>query len=619
MTVLLLGGIMKKCKNCGTKLAKGSAFCVNCGTPVKGKKEKPAKKKHPVRNFFLFIIFVALIGGGVYAYFSLIGFRSVKVEDWDGKVELERNGKDKELFEGLKLVTNDLVTTGAEGNLLLLIDTDKELVASENTRFTIKATGITDNGKVTIKLEYGSALATIDKKLSEHSEFEIRTPNATCSVRGTTFNVAYDQSASKTRVDVTAGVVHVEAGQNSLDLNAGESAEVVDDNITPVSNKAWTDRPDILPSMKNGYVEFGAYEQDGDLSNGPEPIEWEIFRSDENGTMLLSRYVLDAQSYNDSKKDVTWETSPLRAWLNDDFINAAFTETEQGYIKDAEIENPDNEMYETRGGKDTTDKVFLPGVDDILEHYEFIYYDDSRKYGNSDQLLIAPTEYAKEQGAEGLEITDKVLRDNSFDVNTYSSYIGKTSTWWWLRSPGYDENTAICVSGLGAVGWLNLVGNTVDSVHGIRPAIYINRSFDGSDSSATVVSEEDPDDQSDDENRTEENKPAESKPADNKLLDQTDIVENPDYVPLDEEEMDNSAVAGRWKNGNAPYFLELKENGTCTLESQGKDYYGTFHYTFDGTTVTFDIKTTIGSSLTFTGIQLVADELESPYKLMMRN
>ena len=81
MTVLLLGGIMKKCKNCGTKLAKGSAFCVNCGTPVKGKKEKPAKKKHPVRNFFLFIIFVALIGGGVYAYFSLIGFRSVNTAE----------------------------------------------------------------------------------------------------------------------------------------------------------------------------------------------------------------------------------------------------------------------------------------------------------------------------------------------------------------------------------------------------------------------------------------------------------------------------------------------------------------------------------------------------------
>ncbi len=564
------------------------------------------------------MLFVALIGGGVYAYFSLIGFRSVKVEEWNGKVDLERSGKEKDIFEGLKLVTDDRVTTGNDGKLMLLIDSDKELVASENTRFSLKATGIANNGKVTIKLDYGSALATIDKKLNEHSEFEIKTPNATCSVRGTTFNVAYDKSAAKTRVDVTKGVVHVEAGKNSLDLNAGESAEVVDDNITPVSSRAWTDRADILPSMKNGYVEFGAYEQDGDLANGPEPIEWDVLDSNEKGTLLVSRYVLDAQPYNDSQKDVSWETSPLRSWLNDDFINSAFTEGEQACINSVEIENPDNEMYETRGGNDTSDKVFLLSAEEVITYYEFNYYDTGRRYGNSELLIIAPTEYAKQQGIEGQEITEDFLRQNSYDVNNYRSFIGKEGTWWWLRSPGFSGNTAICVSSLGATGWLNVAGNKVDESRGVRPAIYINKDYDGNGDSATVVNMDDTEEDPEAETTGEENASEEKQPEKKKLKEPDVTIEkNPDYVEPGEE-FDFSEVEGRWKNGNVPYYLDLKSDGSCTLETQGQDYYGTFHYTFDGTTVTFDIKTNIGSSLRFTGIQLVADELESPYHLLTR-
>ncbi|MCR5119544.1 MAG: zinc-ribbon domain-containing protein, partial [Lachnospiraceae bacterium] len=57
----------------------------------------------------------------------------------------------------------------------------------------------------------------------------------------------------------------------------------------------WTNRDDILPHKnEEGYIVFGAYEQDGDESNGPEPIEWEILEENGKGTFLVSRYVLDA-------------------------------------------------------------------------------------------------------------------------------------------------------------------------------------------------------------------------------------------------------------------------------------------------------------------------------------
>lgn len=45
--------------------------------------------------------------------------------------------------------------------------------------------------------------------------------------------------------------------------------------------------------------------------------------------------------------DVTWETSTLRTWLNNDFYNAAFSADEKGVIIEQSLKNEDNEAYKT--------------------------------------------------------------------------------------------------------------------------------------------------------------------------------------------------------------------------------------------------------------------------------
>ena len=80
--------------------------------------------------------------------------------------------------------------------------------------------------------------------------------------------------------------------------------------------RAWTDREDILPHEEGEYVIFGAYEQDNDLTNGPEPLEWEVLDVNEKGTLLISRYVLDAKAYNEELLDTTWAECTLRQWMN---------------------------------------------------------------------------------------------------------------------------------------------------------------------------------------------------------------------------------------------------------------------------------------------------------------
>lgn len=74
-------------------------------------------------------------------------------------------------------------------------------------------------------------------------------------------------------------------------------------------------------------VTFGAYEQDNNTGNGKEAIEWLVLDYDaaNNRALVISLYALDCKPYNTEKKNVTWEKCTLRAWLNNEFIQAAFS------------------------------------------------------------------------------------------------------------------------------------------------------------------------------------------------------------------------------------------------------------------------------------------------------
>ena len=58
-------------------------------------------------------------------------------------------------------------------------------------------------------------------------------------------------------------------------------------------------------------------------------------------------------------KSVTWETCSLRKWLNDEFVNEAFSKKEQKYIPTVTVPAHKNPKYDTDPGKATKDKVFL--------------------------------------------------------------------------------------------------------------------------------------------------------------------------------------------------------------------------------------------------------------------
>ena len=189
-----------------------------------------------------------------------------------------------------------------------------------------------------------------------------------------------------------------------------------------------------------GTIEFGSYPYEADGTK--KPIKWIILKKEKNKALLLSAFGIDAKPYNEEYEDVTWETCTLRKWLNEDFLDAAFTEEEKKRICLTKVKNPDNPWYKTPGGNDTEDRVFLLSIDEVRELLP-----------TDVQRITAPTPYAKKQG-------------------TYVSREG--NCWWWLRSLGCSADYAAYVYREGG-GYVSEIGNNVlRSDNAVCPALWID-------------------------------------------------------------------------------------------------------------------------------------------------
>ncbi len=210
-------------------------------------------------------------------------------------------------------------------------------------------------------------------------------------------------------------------------------------------------------------ITFGRYEQDADESNGPEPIDWIVLDVQDGKALLLSKYGLDAKPYNTKKTVVTWETCTLRAWLNGDFLNTAFTEKEQTAVLLTHVDNSKgqgNSEWDTDGGNNTQDKIFLLSWAEAEKYLETVALDGRKYYLLYPKAQTAPTAYAIRNGA----------RHN--EASTYKTAEGDETGLWWLRSPSVIRCSADCVNVTGA-----LYGEYVNCSEGcVRPALWLDLS-----------------------------------------------------------------------------------------------------------------------------------------------
>lgn len=185
---------------------------------------------------------------------------------------------------------------------------------------------------------------------------------------------------------------------------------------------------------------FGSYEQDNNKSNGQEDIEWLVLAKEGTKILVISKEALDCKPYNTSYTDVTWETCTLRKWLNNDFINAAFSADERTMIPTVTVSADKNPDYSTNPGNATQDQVFLLSITEV------------NKYFSSDSARqCKPTDYAVANGA-------------------WESDSG--NCWWLLRSPGFYQYVAAYVFYDGPVNESGI--GAIDLITAVRPALWID-------------------------------------------------------------------------------------------------------------------------------------------------
>ena len=220
------------------------------------------------------------------------------------------------------------------------------------------------------------------------------------------------------------------------------------------------DATDETQDMDSSYQDDNGYYANTIYWFKYEPLKWRVLDPTEG--FLLCESIVDNQPFNNNiyydfndearnyldttKYASDYETSDIRAWLNDDFYNLAFTDDEKEQIAITECDNRCWTSYYPEYDSETTfDKIFLLSSHEI-ENPDYGFNPDT--YNQTATSLIAyGTDYAKCQGLE----------------------IYNNASMWYMRTP---DNYDSCANGVDCVGnYCDAVG--VTDVYGVRPALKI--------------------------------------------------------------------------------------------------------------------------------------------------
>lgn len=179
---------------------------------------------------------------------------------------------------------------------------------------------------------------------------------------------------------------------------------------------------------------LGSYEQDNNLQNGAEPIEWLVIAREGNKALLLSRHVLAAMRFDRAAK-MTWDKSSIRAWLNETFLPQAFSADEKSVLARRTAA-----AMRAAEGQHTQDYVFLLSSEQLQQCLP-----------DTITRAARPTAYASAQDLSQVDY--------------------EAACWWWLRSSGKGVRHAHAVEEDGTI-----VNRSFDSTTniGVRPAIWVN-------------------------------------------------------------------------------------------------------------------------------------------------
>lgn len=224
--------------------------------------------------------------------------------------------------------------------------------------------------------------------------------------------------------------------QEALELFSGLHFDDSQDRVSQIQRE-------LLAKVKVGdSLYYGSYEQDGNETNGAELIEWMVVDMQNGRVLLVSRYGLEARAFHDVQEEIYWEDSSVREWLNNEFMNMAFSQAEQDNIVQTTLMNSQYDVKDTSEKPaielaKTRDKIFLLSEEEILQYFP-------------------------EEASRACEA--------SISLSNSGIKMPEGRCSWWLRSSNMEKDgTAQIVSGISG----QIEDASCELVNVIRPAMWI--------------------------------------------------------------------------------------------------------------------------------------------------
>jgi hypothetical protein len=192
----------------------------------------------------------------------------VLLQEINGTVELKEPGAADWIpaRQGQNLARTAVISTGFRSSAVIAVG--NSLIAVQSlTRLTVdEILANSGNEQVNVNLQTGRIRADVKPPVGGRTEFTVRSPTATASVRGTSFEFdGVRLAVNEGRVHVTGGDMsgtYVGAGhQVRVEMDSGRTvgtAEIVQEELTPSVPAGMSSTPEIkLVPLTAGDIEFG--------------------------------------------------------------------------------------------------------------------------------------------------------------------------------------------------------------------------------------------------------------------------------------------------------------------------------------------------------------------------
>jgi hypothetical protein len=167
---------------------------------------------------YLISMIIALCVSDLYADNTVIFFNGTVTYQSQGSSQW-RNVK-----TGQKIMAGDTVQTGE--NSIAEINTDQNIIKIRpKTKVTFSTQVVDEKPRGTLSLFIGSVNCILDKLKKSGGGYNVNTPAAVCSVRGTSFDVA-TSADGKTYLQVTDGTVAMSGISQSVNVSKDQESAV---------------------------------------------------------------------------------------------------------------------------------------------------------------------------------------------------------------------------------------------------------------------------------------------------------------------------------------------------------------------------------------------------------